>query len=699
MKGFLALAGLVAAKATAGEHPIEKVMQMMVDLRVQSKKDGQEDELAHVKTSRHCSNEHESYTAKIASNNEKISELTDSIKGLEATTASLTEQIAKLEKELNKRTADQKKADGIRADEKAAFDQAESDFKDTISAINSALEGLKASKPALASVKKSVKTAAIAASAALSHADHQKIHAFLQQDEEPVAGTGRVREYDFKSGGVIELLEKLVHDFDTQLLDAQKAETNAVNSYDLSSQAQTASIEAAEKSKSKKEENLASDKSDLSSDKQDLNEEEADLKENTKTLKDKMKDCAQKANAYEARAEGRAGEQKAITTAIEILAKTAGVRPPSYDIAKKGSFFLQLAQSSDPRDKAVKLIMASAQLHKNAMMMRLAQQIKVQKGPFQQIKNEIQKMIFRLNKEQTDEDAHKNWCDTEIQTTEQSQADKNEKIESLQAKMDKLESLIADLTEKIAADEAEVAETNQYIKEETEMRTANKKDNAITVADAKTAQKAVSAALAVLTKYYQSSGAVEEEYFLQVSQEKETPKMSAMATGAKDVNFVWTKASVGTGDNAGFSNTDGSNAVLSMLETVLEDFSKLEAETVATETSDQDAYDQDMSDKQIKLTELRQNIKMKSARKSQSEEKLVSTQGTHKKTSNQLEALDQYMLDLGDACASGLSHEERDAKYDERKAARASEIQSLKDALKVLKEAFAESKSFLQRNF
>lgn len=98
-----------------------------------------------------------------------------------------------------------------------------------------------------------------------------------------------------------------------------------------------------------------------------------------------------------------------------------------------------------------------------------------------------------------------------------------------------------------------------------------------------------------------------------------------------------------------------------------------------------------MSAKKILLAELRNNIKMKTSRKTTAEQNLASTQATQKKTTNQKEALDIYMKDLDQPCIAG------DSSYDDRKASRASEIVALKDALGVLKKAFDAPKSFLAR--
>jgi len=660
MRSLFLLSGLVAA-----QHPIANVIQQLVDLRVKAKEEGQNEALVFQKYSHWSTKEQESYSNKISKNKGTIEQLTEKIAGLEASNASLSEQIDTLGVELSKRKADQKKADDLRADELGVFTQTETDFKDTIKAISDAVAGLKGSKKGLASIKQVVKKAALAADSIMSHEDHKKIHAFLQ--EEPISGTGRVREYDFHSGGVIELLEKLQRDFEGQLLNSQKAETNSINSHQLSSQAQTGAIDAAQASLDKKTEVLASQESDLAQATADNNDEKQALSENEKTLKDTTAEWQTNTNQFEERAKTREGEQVAITKAVEILAKVGGVRnPDTHEIAQRSNTsFLQV---TDPKEKAVKLIMASAKLHHNGMMERLAQQIRVMKGPFTQIKNQIQKMIFRLNKEQTDEDNHKHWCDTEIETTEQQQQDKQEKLDSLQAKIDKLRADISNLTDKIAEDEQSVADTNQYVKEETELRNANHKQNLVTIDDSKKAQKAVSAAIAVLTQFYKESGGVTKEAWEFVQISKEAP-----------------------GFSGGFEATDGHQVVLDLLEKCLEKFSQMEAESSAADESDQQAFDEDVSKNKILLAELRNNIKLKTARKNTAEQNLQNSENQHKKVSNQKYALDVYMKDLEPACIKG------DSTYDERKAARASEVLALKDALDVLKKAFA-APSFLARN-
>jgi len=206
------------------------------------------------------------------------------------------------------------------------------------------------------------------------------------------------------------------------------------------------------------------------------------------------------------------------------------------------------------------------------------------------------------------------------------------------------------------------------MKDETELRAANKADNTQTIADSKEAQGAVTAAIGVLTKFYKESGALAKESWEELIQVS--------------------KPEVGFSAESSFANTDGSKAVMKLLEDVLSDYSEMEAQAVAAEEADSTSYDEDMGKNKTILAELRNTVKVKTARKTTKEQEKADTAGQHKKSTKQLEALKQYLVDLDQPCVAG------DSTYDDRKSARATEIEGLKEALNVLADAF-KPKSFL----
>merc|ERR1740117_2240621 len=89
----------------------------------------------------------------------------------------------------------------------------------------------------------------------------QVLQAFADPKKRPdqkAAGDldAHVDKYDFKSENVIELLKNLKLKFEDNKLAGTKAETNAINSYDLAKASRDNAIAAAEKSKKKKETKL-----------------------------------------------------------------------------------------------------------------------------------------------------------------------------------------------------------------------------------------------------------------------------------------------------------------------------------------------------------------------------------------------------------------------------------------------------------
>merc|ERR1719172_120203 len=326
----------------------------------------------------------------------------------------------------------------------------------------------------------------------MSDNDRGVITAFLQgaQPKKPKA-----KVYTFKSQGVIELLKKLKEKFEGEQLDATKAETNSVNSYNLAKDAREQQEKAARKAKEEKENLLGETESALADMEEELTSTQEDLKANEASLAETAAECDVKTEEFAARSKVREGEIEAMGMAIKIIAKVGGVRAPKGGEEELlATSFLQI---DDPKTKAVKILVAEAQkLHSRALK-RLAQEISAHlNGPFDEINQKIQKMIFQLMAEQKDEDDHKNWCDMELEKTTASKEDKEAKKEELEKKIEKAEADTIELAEEIKVLTEEAAEIAAHIKEATAIRKEEKADNAITIKDAKDAQEAISSAIA-----------------------------------------------------------------------------------------------------------------------------------------------------------------------------------------------------------
>merc|ERR1719359_2612661 len=108
--------------------------------------------------------------------------------------------------------------------------------------------------------------------------------------------------------------------------------------------------------------------------------------------------------------------------------------------------------SNDPKMKAVALLKEAAKDTNSKALERLAVEVAAHlTGPFDQVNNMIEKMIFRLMDEQKKEDEHKHWCDQEMEKTEKMKEDKEDKIKELKAEIKAETAAVAQLTEEIKA--------------------------------------------------------------------------------------------------------------------------------------------------------------------------------------------------------------------------------------------------------
>jgi DNA repair exonuclease SbcCD ATPase subunit len=669
---LISLAILAGASASATkEHPIGKIIGMIEELMVKAQTQAEEEAAANQKFEYWCKTTTKELTTAITKGKEQVEVLEDTIAGLKKQIEKLEVDIAALEKQIGEIEAAAAKAEKIREDEEKTYTEADADFKETISAIQEVIDGLEDAKKGASLLETSVTKVLNLASMFVSEHEQKVLSSFLQEARQPKKP--KAKGYTFKSQGVIELLKKLKEKFETDQLETTKAETNSLNSYNLAKQAREEAKEAAEKSKTEKEEIKGEAEGDLTDAESDLELTKKDLADNEASLETVTADCQTKADEYSTRSAARENEIKAMEMAIKILAKVGGVRAPEPKEFLQGPSFLQI---DDPKMKGVQILVAEAQKLHSKSLKRLAQQITAHlSGPFDEINQMIQKMIFRLMAEQKDEDDHKNWCDLELEKSTESRDDKAEKKETLEDKIAEAKAKVVELTEQVVTLEEEVAGIIALIQKATEDRETEKAENMATIKDAKDAQDAIAQAIAVLEDFYKEQGA-----FVQIASHEP----------------VEVKASPDTweSESTGLQNPDG---VLDMMKTISADFAEMEATTTSDEETAQKDYDELVTQESITKAGKEQEILDKNREKGRLNGKIKTWSEKHKHVTKELEAVEQYLKDLVPACGAAEEGEQNKQDYEDRKKARADEIEALRKAQTILEEAFKEKPEFLQR--
>merc|ERR1719194_280346 len=282
--------------------------------------------------------------------------------------------------------------------------------------------------------------------------------------------------------------------------------------------------------------------------------------------------------------------------------------------------------------------------------------VHVAEDPFAKVKKMIKDLIVRLMEEANQETEHKGWCDTELSVNKVTRDKKTEGVNTLTAEAEQLTADIAKLTQEVADLNAEVLAIDEAVAKATQIRTKEKAKNEATIADAKAAQEAVKSALAVLKEFY--AKAAEATALVQ------QPSAMDDAPATFDTSFQGQQAESG--------------GVVGMLEVIASDFSRLDSDTASAEEQAADEYKRFKNTSEVDRATKTTDAKNKRKLATRKSGELTETKKDLKGTQQELDAALEYYDKLKPSCVdSGVS-------YDERVARREEEIQSLKEALKIL---------------
>jgi prefoldin subunit 5 len=651
-----------------GVTPVQKVIQLLQEMQMKGKAEKKDEAVKFSAYKQFCDDQTASKTEAIKKANALMEGLAADIQMAESEVKQLAKQIQELDAEIAGYQADEKAATEVRDKEKEDYKKTHLDYSESVDALQRAIGILKKQQfdRAQASLLQVTKLDRVPA------AVKRSIYSFLATDNEVIQPAGlsvsapEANAYEFQSGGVVEMLEKLLDKFRDERSTLEKDELGAKHAYEMVMQDLQDSTEAAEKvmgratvTKAERETAAAEAKGDLedTTKARDGDQEYLDLL---------VAQCTQKSSDFEARQELRGEEIEAIAKAIEILGSpdvsgNAEKYLPGF-VQKKVSA-AQLRANSRGMRPVQKNVAAFLQGRAAALNSRVLSLVasKVSADPVEKVTKMIKDLIVRLMEEAGEEAEHKGWCDTELASNKQTRETKTAEVETLTSQKDKLTADIAKLGEEIAELTQAIADIDKAVAEATEERAEEKEKNEETIKDAKEAQVAVSQALAVLKEFYAKAATATA-----LVQAKQTPAEQLAADTPETFDTPYT------------GNQGATGGVVGMLEVIASDFARLESETSASEEEAQNAFErfeaESSKDRAVKDTDMGN----KEINKTHKSGLLNDTIKDLKATQEELDAALQYYEKLKPSCVnSGLS-------YEERVKRRADEIQSLQEALRIL---------------
>jgi len=627
----------------AWERPITKVVNLLKDMATQLDVEAKEDEEGFSTMGCWCETNEKEKTAAIAEANRRIPELEATINEAAAKTATLATEIEGLEKEVKQNSASLAEATAIRGKENADFKSREKDLVSNIASGTRAVDAIakvqkgallqgddademvevqKILKQHLASNKKMLEQAQ-----KLANMQKKEFVSFLQIESGAKAP---------KSAVIFGILKQMKEEFETTLADSRTDEEQSASDFAALKASKTKEINAGEDQIKQKSEQKADAEELNARSKEDHEDTSAQLAADTTFLENVRASCKNFVADYQERVKARTTEIEAVSDTIGILTSDeAGTA-----FSKSGAVLLQLSSRTRRRSKA-----ELARMQANHVLRRAG--IKLQAGPqargaFDEVVKQIETMMAALKTEQKEENDKKDYCTAEFNSNEKQTYDKNHIKTDLETKIADLTALTEQLNEAVAALKQEIADTLLSMKGASQDR---EKENAafqVTVADQKATQKILKKAIERLKDVYSAS-------FLQ---HRQTPPVTAKA----------------------YSKNAGGSGVVAMVETIMDDSKKVEADALKSENDAQAAYEEFISDSNASITAANNEIAAKTESLAQADADSTTASGDLSATINDLLALGETAASLHKECDFLLKN------FDTRKSKRTEEIEALMQA-------------------
>lgn len=652
--------------------PTQKVLSMLQGMLANGKKEKHQEEINFSAYKQFCEDTASEKSRLIKEANAAIELLTADIAKAVSDAEVLGREIQAHDADIASWQQDVADARDIRGAENKDFVATHKDYSESIDALTRAIATLKKENYNRAQVASLIQVLAKFPDFEVNEA-RSALNAFLSTSTENTpAGTSHkapdAHAYEFQSGSVVDLLEKLLGKFKEERNDLEKVEANNRHAHELLVQDLSNSVATGTSLRQDKAQQKASKEQQAANSRSELSETTKNRDSNQHYLDELTGQCRTKANEFQTRQQIRADEVTALTQAIDILSQR--VQPLAEKhlptlietaAAKVGTSLLQVASKAslratgdrDVQEKVAFFLKESAKRIGSHVLSALA--VKVSEDPFVKVRKMIQDLIVRLMEEANSEAEHKGWCDTEIKSNTQTRETKTAQINKLSSEIDGLAADINLLAQQIQDLNKALTELDAAVAKSTEQRNTEHTTNTATIKDAQDAQTALAEALTILKEYYAKAAA-------------NTALVTVSSTPSEDSPITWDTAYKG-------QNNGG---VVGFLEVIQSDFARLETETKADEAQAAKEYATFMSESAVNKMSMSKDVEFKTDKKATTAGKKQSAEADRDGAQKELDAANAYFEKLKPACL------ESGTTYEDRVARRKEEIQSLQEALRIL---------------
>merc|ERR1719478_1590340 len=626
----------------------------------------------------------------IADANTKIPEVQSDIEAAEAQKVQLEADVKKAQADKAAAKTAMAEATAVREKEAAAFASEKAGLDSDVSAMLKAIAALeKGMTGGFLQTSAANVLRRLAVTAQISDFNREMLTSFLS--------AGAADGYAPQSGEIVGILKQMTDTMNGDINDLIAAENNAIKIYEALMAAKTKEVNVLTKAIEEKLVRIGQLGVEIVNMKEDLSDTEAALIEDTKFLEELKTGCATKTQEWEERSATRTLELAALADAIKVLNDDDALELFKKTLPGASSLVQVAAGSKELRQRALALVRDAEKKvpqKSRAALELVALALGGKGGSFAKVIKMIDDMVALLKKEQVDDDSKKEYCDVQIDSTEDAIKELDYEITGLGNAIDDMTSGIAALADEIAALGEGIVALDKAVAEATAARKDEHEDYVELMASNTAAKQLIGIAKNRLNKFYNP------KLF------KPAPKRELSEDERITLNMGGTMAPTnapggiaGTGvavfaqvankkkdapapppETWGAYGKKGeeSGGVIAMMDALIADLDKEMTEAETEEKLAQEEYVKLMADSASKRTGDAKTMQDKTAAKAGMEGDLVKAKGERKDKTRELMATEKYLSGLHAECDWLLKN------FDLRKEARAGEVDALKSAKAVL---------------
>mmetsp|Transcript_8555 Transcript_8555/g.23848 ORF Transcript_8555/g.23848 Transcript_8555/m.23848 type:complete len:665 (+) Transcript_8555:64-2058(+) len=644
-----------------GDSPIGKVLSMISDLQTNIIKEGEGSQKVYAEFSEYCEDRSRELGFQIKTGESDVDALKATIDEEASTISANTQKVEELVASVSSNEADLASATKIRELEAKDFQTEEKELMGTIDQISRASGIIEREMSKGGAAMLQLKNAdslvhaldVMVRASLIGTSDAAKLSSFMQQasvSEDDISefaedlGALAGAVYESKSGNILETLQGLQEKAESQLDDARKKETTAVQNFEMLKQSLDDEIKFANKEMDEAKAEIAAASEKKAEAEGELEATSKELAADVEAKQTLHHECMTKAEDFESETKSRAEELQAIAKAKQIIIEvTGGAESISYG----GASFVQTAARSRLSSKAdlagfevVRMVRDLARKHSSQGLMLLAQRMSSAAhsqsvDPFGKIKGLISDMIEKLSAEAAADATHKTYCDKQLSETKEKKSEKTTEVEKLSTKIDQMTAKSSSLKEEVAALQQALSE---LFSSQAQMDKLRSDENAV----------------------YKSSKADMEQ------------GLSGVQMALKVLNDYYAK------EAAHGSSSGSSSGIIGLLEVVEADFAKSLTETQTLEQTSQEQYDKLTQEIRVTGATQETEVKHKNAEKAKLRKNSAQVASDRGESQQELDAVNEYWDKLSKQCS-----QEKET-YAGRAEKRQAEIEGLQEALTIL---------------